>query len=72
MTMTPNLTLDDMILQYSESPFTDEKVSNHAGAPDRTQKQRMLSKLLLIAGNLFERYPESNPGCYKRRYEFNA
>lgn len=70
--MTPNLTLDDMILQYSESPFADEKVSNNAGVRDRTQKQRILSKLLLIAGNLFEKYPESNQGCYKRRYEFNA
>ena len=70
--MTPNLTLDDMILQYSESPFSDEKIPKDAGVSDRTQKQRILSKLLLIAGNLFEKYPESNPGVYKRRYEFNA
>jgi hypothetical protein len=70
--MTPGSTLDDMILQYSESPFTEEKIPAAAGVPDRTQKQRILSKLLLIAGNLFEKYPESNPGFYKRRYEFNA
>ena len=70
--MKPNLTLDDMILQYSESPFSDEKTPNNAGGPDRNQRQRMLSKLLLIAGNLFEKYPESNSGFYKRRYEFNT
>lgn len=70
--MTPNSTLDDMILQYSESPFRDEKIPCDAGVQDRSQKQRILSKLLLIAGNLFEKYPESNPGSYKRRYEFNA
>lgn len=70
--MTPNLTLDDMILQYSESPFSDEKVPNNAGLPDRSQKQKVLSTLLVIAGNLFEKYPESNPGSYKRRYEFNS
>lgn len=70
--MTPNSTLDEMILQYSESPFMDEKMVGKAGMPDRTQKQRILSNLLLIAGNLFEKYPESNPGSYKRRYEFNS
>ena len=70
--MTANSTLDDMILKYSESPFSDEKIPVGAGVHDRTQKQRILSKLLLIAGNLFEKYPESTPGFYKRRYEFNA
>jgi hypothetical protein len=70
--MTTNSTLDDMILQYSESPFSDEKPLTNQGMPDRNQKQRILSKLLLIAGNLFEKYPESNPGSYKRRYEFNS
>ncbi|HET9746754.1 MAG TPA: hypothetical protein VFP97_13655 [Chitinophagaceae bacterium] len=70
--MISNSTLDDMILQYSESPFSEEKIPTDSGVQDRTQKQRMLSKLLLIAGNLFEKYPESNPGFYKRRYEFNA
>lgn len=70
--MTPNSTLDDMILQYSESPFMDEKLAGNSGMPDRNQKQRILSKFLLIAGNLFEKYPESNPGFYKHRYEFNS
>ena len=69
--MQPNLTLDDMILRYSENPFTEEEALNHTGGSvDRKQKQRVLSKLLLIAGNLFEKYPESNLNFYKRRYEF--
>jgi hypothetical protein len=68
--MQPNLTLDDMILRYSENPFVDEKTVNDPGVTDRGQKQKMLSKLLLIAGNLFEKYPESNLSFYKRRYEF--
>ena len=69
--MQPNLTLDDMILQYSESPFTEDEVFSHsATSDDRKQKQKVLSKLLLIAGNLFEKYPESNLNFYKCRYEF--
>ena len=69
--MQTNLTLDDMILQYSENPFAEEKTITEPGVADRDQKQRILSKLLLIAGNLFEKYPESNLSFYKRRYEFN-
>ena len=59
-----------MILQYSENPFAEEENFNHTGEIDRTQKQKVLSKLLLIAGNLFEKYPEPNLNFYKRRYEF--
>lgn len=68
--MQTNLTLDDMILQYSENPFIDEKTYTDPGTANKIQKQRMLSKLLLIASNLFEKYPESNLSFYKRRYEF--
>ena len=68
--MQTNLTLDDMILQYSENPFAEEKTINEPGVADRSQKQRILSKLLLISGNLFEKFPESNLSFYKRRYEF--
>lgn len=68
--MQTNLTLDDMILQYSENPFVDEKTFNGTGLVDITQKKKILSKFLLIAGNLFEKYPESNLSFYKRRYEY--
>ena len=69
--MQLNLTLDEMILRYSENPFVDEKTYNNAIDIDRTGRQRMLSKLLLIASNLFERFPETNLSFYKRRYEFS-
>jgi hypothetical protein len=59
-----------MILQYSENPFAGEEDVTHNEIIDRTQKQRVLSKLLLIAGNFFEKYPASNLNFYKRRYEF--
>ena len=68
--MQTNLTLDDMILQYSESPFVNDESFNDPSPKDRSQKQKVLSKLLLIASNLFEKYPESNINFYKRRYEF--
>jgi len=64
------LTLDDMILRYSENPFTDDETVYEPVASDRSQKQRMLSKLLLIAGNFFEKYPESSLSFYKHRYEY--
>ena len=68
--MQPNLTLDDMILRYSGNPLTDDETFNNPVASDRSQKQKMLSKLLLIAENLFEKYPESNLSFYKHRYEY--
>jgi len=68
--MQPNLTLDEMILQYSENPFAGEEDITHKAEIDRTQKKQVLSKLLLIAGDLFEKYPASNLNFYKRRYEF--
>jgi len=67
--MQPNLTLDDMILQCSENPFVNDEVYNDPVIANRSQKQQMLSKLLLIACNLFEKYPASNMSFYKRRYE---
>ena len=67
--MQPNLTLDEMILQYSENPFAGGEDLTHKAEIDKTQKQRVLSKLLLIAGNLFEKYPASNLNFYKHRYE---
>jgi len=69
--MQPNLTLDDMILRYSENPVTDDETFNEPVAADRGQRQRMLSNLLLIAGNLFEKHPASNLSFYKHRYEYN-
>jgi hypothetical protein len=65
--MSTNLTLDDMILQYSENPFIDEKMFDLA--PDKQQKQKMLSRLLCIASNLFSKAPVKELGSYKRRYE---
>jgi len=59
-----------MILRYSEHPVVDDETLHEPVRNDRNQRQMMLSKLLLIAGNLFEKYPESNINFYKRRYEF--
>jgi len=67
--MSTNLTLDEMILQYSENPFIDEKMFDLA--PDKQQKQKMLSRLLCIAGNLFSKVPIKELGSYKRRYEIS-
>ena len=68
--MQTDVTLDDMILQFSENPFVEEKTFNEKTLRDRSQKKKQLSKFLLIAGNLFEKYPEANLSCYKRRYEY--
>ena len=65
--MTTNFTLDEMILQYSENPFIDEKMFDLA--PGKEQKQKMLSRLLCIAGNLFSKVPIKELGSYKKRYE---
>jgi hypothetical protein len=67
--MQNNLTLDDMILQYSEYRVVDDETLNEPIRNDRNHRLQMLSKLLLIAGNLFEKYPESNLNFYKHRYE---
>ena len=67
--MNTNLTLDEMILQYSENPFIDEKMFDLA--PGKEQKQKMLSRLLCIAGNLFNKVPIKELGSYKRRYEIS-
>ncbi|HWN89534.1 MAG TPA: hypothetical protein VNM35_10745 [Chitinophagaceae bacterium] len=67
--MSTNLTLDDMILQYSENPFIDEKMFDLT--PDKQQKQKMLSRLLCIAGNLFSKAPIKELSSYKRRYEIS-
>ena len=68
--MHSNLTLDEMILHYSKNPFVEEKACNEAGPANVDQDKRILSKFLLIAGNLFEKYPASNLSSYKRRYEY--
>ena len=65
--MNTNLTLDEMILQYSENPFIDEKMFDLP--PDQQQKQKMLSRLLCMASNLFSKAPIKELGSYKRRYE---
>ena len=65
--MNTNLTLDEMILQYSENPFIDEKMFDLL--PDKQQKQKMLSRLLCMASNLFSKAPIKELGSYKRRYE---
>ena len=65
--MNTNLTLDEMILQYSENPFIDEKMFDLP--PDKQQKQKMLSRLMCIAGNLFSKAPVKELGSYKTRYE---
>jgi len=68
--MSINLTLDEMILQYSENPFIDEKMFDLT--PDKHQKQKMLSRLLCIASNLFSKAPVKELDSYKRRYEIQC
>ena len=68
--MIANLSLDDMILEYSENPFIDEKMFTTPAFSDPKQKQSILSRLLLIAGNLISsKVSETEPATYKRRYE---
>ena len=68
--MIANLSLDDMILEYSENPFVDEKMFSMPSFCDSKQKQSILSRLLLIASNLISpKGSETEPATYKRRYE---
>jgi hypothetical protein len=67
--MTTNLTLDEMILQYSENPFIDDEMFARPAVQDNNQKQRILGRLLMIAGNLFSKSQIKELGSYKRRYE---
>ena len=66
--MITNLTLDEMILQYSESPFIDDRIFDLPAFTDSRQKHIILTRLMLIASNLFNN-PESGLSTYKRRYE---
>ena len=67
--MATNLSLDDMILQYSENPFIDEKMFKPLAFSDPKGKRTVLNRLLLIASNLISpKKLESEPGSYKRRY----
>ena len=68
--MTTDLTLDEMILQYSENPFIDEKRCAAPAVEDGQQKRKILSRLLFIARNLFNGSQEAaEESTYKRRYE---
>jgi hypothetical protein len=67
--MITNLTLDEMILQYSENPFIDEKMFDLPAVFDNQQKHKILSRLLFIASNLFSKAPLKELNSYKRRYE---
>lgn len=66
--MITNLTLDEMILQYSENPFIDEKMFAVPAASNNQQKRKILTRLFLIASNLFNK-PSRELSSYKRRYE---
>lgn len=67
--MKANLTLDEMILQYSENPFIEEKMFDLPAVSDHEEKQKVLSRLLLIASNFFAKVPVKELSSYKRRYE---
>lgn len=68
LSMITNLNLDEMILQYSENPFIEDKMIDPAVADNR-QKQKVLSRLLFVASNLFIKAPVKELNSYKRRYE---
>lgn len=68
--MNENLTLDDMILQYSENPFIEEKMFNLPAVSNHQQKQKILNRLLIIASSFFNKASEIELGSYKRRYEY--
>ncbi len=68
--MNTNLTLDDLILQYSENPFIDKNLFSFPTGSDKKEKQGILNRLLLIATNLFSSKEEANVETYKRRYEY--
>ena len=67
--MATNLTLDELILQYSNNPFIDEEASPHP-AYSKGQRQKALSRLLFTANNLLNKIPLKELSSYKRRYEF--
>ncbi len=66
--MITNRNLDEMILQYSENPFIEDKTIDPS-VSDNRQKQKMLSRLLFVASNLFIKAPVKELNSYKRRYE---
>ena len=66
--MATNLTLDELILQYSNNPFIDEEMMQQPVC-SKGQKQKALSRLLFTANNLFNRIPLRELNSYKRRYE---
>ncbi len=68
--MSTNLTLDEMILQYSENPFIDERTFTAPAFTNNEQKRKVLSRLLLIASNIFSKSPLPELNSYKRRYQF--
>ena len=68
--MTANLNLDEMILQYTENPFIEDKKFDLPAISDCRQKQKVLSRLLFIASNFFNRASEIELSSYKRRYEY--
>lgn len=68
--MNAHLTLDDLILQYSENPFIEEKMFDLPAVSNSQQKQKILSRLMLIASNFFNRASEIELSSYKRRYEY--
>ena len=69
--MTSDLSLDEMILQYSENPFVDEKMFNRPAYSNPKHKHGILNKLLLIAFNLISpKDSEEDPTTYKRGYSY--
>ena len=68
--MPTNLNLDEMILQYTESPFIEDKMMDLPAVADSRQKQKVLSRLLFIASNFLNRASEIELSSYKRRYEY--
>ena len=46
--MNTNLTLDEMILQYSENPFIDDEMFTRPAISDSQQKQKILSRMLIL------------------------
>jgi hypothetical protein len=69
--MISNLTLDELILQYSENPFIDEKMFNVPSFSDSRERHKILTRLMLIASNLFNKEPDPVLSSYKRRYEIS-
>jgi hypothetical protein len=63
-----NLSLDEMILQYSENPFIDRNIYIMPAVSDPKTKRGILNRLLLIASNLFSSKEPAKQETYKRRY----